>query len=110
LDVAERLETQSATVERNVRVPANVEESADDLMDDGVNIAALAGKIAEPSTTRLSEEARRQLRLSLARRACRIKFNRSQTRRRMAAFCAHRTAGVDIDRSLRTRDSSRVRN
>jgi hypothetical protein len=44
LDVAERLETQSATVERNVRVPANVEESADDLMGDGVNIAALAGK------------------------------------------------------------------
>jgi hypothetical protein len=25
-------------------VPANVEESADDLMGDGVNIAALAGK------------------------------------------------------------------
>ena len=44
VDVAERLQTQNATVERNVRVPANVEESADDLMGDGVNIAALAGK------------------------------------------------------------------
>jgi hypothetical protein len=44
LDVAERLETQNATVERNVRVPADVEESADDLMGDGINIAALAGR------------------------------------------------------------------
>ncbi|HZZ21373.1 MAG TPA: hypothetical protein VFE60_01775 [Roseiarcus sp.] len=44
LDVAERLETQNAAVERNVRVPADVEESADDLMGDGINIAALAGR------------------------------------------------------------------
>jgi len=58
-------------------------ESADDLMGDGINSPRWLGETAEPSTTRLSEEARRQLRLSLARRACRIKFNRSQNPRRM---------------------------
>jgi hypothetical protein len=44
VDVAERVETQNATAERNVRVSADVEESADDLMGDGINIAALAGR------------------------------------------------------------------
>ena len=44
VDVAERLETQNATVERNIRVPADVEERDDDLMGDGINIAALAGR------------------------------------------------------------------
>jgi class 3 adenylate cyclase len=43
-------------------MPADVEESADDLVGDGINIAARLGGIAEPSATRLSEEAHRQVR------------------------------------------------
>ena len=39
-----RVETQNATVERNVRVPGDVEESANDRTGDGINIAALAGR------------------------------------------------------------------
>jgi len=62
VDVAERLETQNVTVERKVRVPADVEESADDLVRDGINVAARLGGIAEPSATRLSKEAHRQVR------------------------------------------------
>jgi class 3 adenylate cyclase len=62
VDVAERLETRNATVEPNVHVPADVGESTDDLMGDGINIAARLGGIAQPSTTRLSEEACRQRR------------------------------------------------
>jgi hypothetical protein len=45
VDVAEGVETQNATVERNVRVPGDVEESANDRTGDGINIAALAGRI-----------------------------------------------------------------
>jgi class 3 adenylate cyclase len=43
-------------------VPADVGESTDDLMGNGINIAARLGGIAQPSTTRLADEARRQLR------------------------------------------------
>ena len=74
-------------------------------MGDGINSPRWLGETAEPSTTRLSEEARRQLRLSLARRACRIKFNRSQNPRRMSAICAFETfeatSRVDVKRTLR---------
>jgi adenylate cyclase len=57
-----RLETRNATVERNVGAPADLKESDDNLTGDGTDIAARLGGIAEPSTTRLSEEASRQLR------------------------------------------------
>ena len=70
-------------------------------MGDGINSPRWLGETAEPSTTRLSEEARRRLRLSLAQGACRIKFNRSQNPPRMTAICAHRTAGVDVKRRPR---------
>jgi len=49
-------------VERNAGVPADVEERDDDLMGDGINIAARLGGIAEPGAISLSEEAHRQLR------------------------------------------------
>jgi class 3 adenylate cyclase len=53
--------TRNATVELSVRVPAEVEESADDLMGDGIEIAARLRGIAKPSAICLSMEARQQV-------------------------------------------------
>jgi hypothetical protein len=70
VDVAEGVETQNATVERNVRVPADVEERAPTTARATASTSPLwLGEFAEPNTTRLSGEARRQQRLSLARGA-----------------------------------------
>jgi hypothetical protein len=44
LDVAERLATRRTAVKHNVRAPADIEEGVDDLMGDGINIAALVGR------------------------------------------------------------------
>jgi predicted ester cyclase len=44
-------ESRNATGGPNVSVPADVEESADDLMGDGIDIAARLRGIAEPSAT-----------------------------------------------------------
>ena len=96
VDAGERVETQNTTVERNVRVPADVEESADDLMGDGINIAALAGRDRAQHDPSLRSGPPTAAPEPCSKGLLGIEFDGLQNRRRMTAICAHGMAGVDV--------------